>query len=82
MRGYGILPPIWFSVIPSWELEDGEVHEIRLYPITLGMDLPRSRKGLPMLDKSPAVLEHLQQLSNLYGTVLEIKDGIGIIRIE
>lgn len=81
-RGYGILPPIWFSVIPSWELEDGEVHEIRLYPITLGMDLPRSRKGLPKLEKNSFVLEHLQQLSDLYGTVLEIKDGVGIIRIE
>ncbi len=80
-RGYGILPPIWFSVIPSWELEDREVREIRLYPITLGMDLPRSRKGLPRLEKSEAVLQHLQKLCNQYGTVIEIEDGVGVIRI-
>lgn len=80
-RGYGVLPPVWFSVIPSWTVEDGSVKEIRLYPITLGMELPRSRKGLPRLVKDERILEYFQKLCNLYGTKIEREDGVGIIRI-
>ena len=80
-RGYGILPPVWFSVIPSWTMEDGEVKEILLYPVTLGMDLPRSQKGLPRLAEDHHILEYLQQLCDSYRTKIEVENGIGIIRL-
>lgn len=80
-RGYGTLPPIWFSVLPSWTVEDGQVREILLYPITLGMDLPRSRKGLPSLTQDPIALEHLRTLCQPYGTQIDLEAGIGVIRI-
>lgn len=80
-RGYGTLPPIWFSVIPVWEVEEGTVRQIRLYPITLGMELPRSRKGLPKLSRDPAILEHLRTLCAPYGTEIRDEDGIGVITL-
>ena len=80
-RGYGIMPSIWFSVLPSWTVEEGHVREIRLYPITLGMDLPRSRKGLPRLQRDDKVLAYLGELSGRYGTKIEIEDGVGVIRL-
>jgi len=80
-RGYGTLPPIWFSVLPSWEVEDGVVRELRLYPISLGMELPRSRKGTPRLVKDHSILEHLRLLSGPYGTKICIKDGAGTIAL-
>ncbi|MCD8122993.1 MAG: CapA family protein [Clostridiales bacterium] len=81
-RGYGIMESIWFSVLPSWEVEDGRVREISLYPITLDPALPRSRKGLPRLFEDDRVLEHLQQLSGQYGTKIEIRNHVGIIHIN
>ena len=38
--GYGVQPKIWFSVMASWEMENGNVTGIKLYPISLGMNLP------------------------------------------
>ena len=75
------MPSIWFSVLPSWTVEEGGVREIRLYPITLGMDLPRSRKGLPRLQRDDKVLEYLGQLCERYGTKIEIENGVGLIRL-
>ena len=43
--GYGVLPEIWFSVMAGWEMEDGAVKEIKLYPISLGMERVRSQKS-------------------------------------
>ena len=80
-RGYGIMPSIWFSVLPSWQVENGKVSEIRLYPISLGMELPRSRKGLPRLTGDEAVLRYLGELSARYGTEIEIENGVGVIRL-
>lgn len=80
-RGYGILPPVWFSVIPSWTMENGTVTQIRLYPVTLGRGLPRSRRGFPRLTEDDGILEHLQKLSSIYGTRIEIQDHVGIIRL-
>ncbi len=80
-RGYGTLPPVWFSVMPSWAVEDGVVRELRLYPISLGMDLPRSQKGTPRLVRDPSILEHLQRLSEPYGTKICVQDGAGVIAL-
>ena len=80
--GYAVQPPIWFSVIPEWTMEDGKVSEICLHPISLGMDLPRGRKGRPRLVKDDRILEHLQKLCEPYGTTIRVKDGIGMISLD
>ncbi len=79
--GLGVNPEVWRSVIASWEAEDGKIKEIRLYPIELGFELPRYRKGLPALTKDTGVLTHLMELSEPFGTKIKIENGIGVIQL-
>lgn len=79
--GYGVLPEIWFSVMASWEMEDGVVKEIKLYPISLGMERGRSQKGVPVMTGDENVLKYLAELSEPYGTKIEIENGVGSIRL-
>ncbi len=73
----------WESVVPVVEFEAGNLSEIRLYPITLGFELPRPVRGRPMLadaELGQEVLEELQELSAAFGTTIQIEDGVGVIR--
>jgi len=79
--GYGVQPNIWLSVMAGWTMEDGKLTGIQLYPITLNMTLPRSRKGLPALLQDDEVLNYLAELSAPFGTKIEVCDGVGYIRI-
>jgi len=79
--GYGVLPEIWFSVMAGWTMEDGRVTEVQLYPISLGQDLPRSQKGVPVMSGDEKVLQYLADLSKPYGTNIEIAGGVGTIRL-
>lgn len=79
--GYGVLPEIWFSILAGWTMEDGRVKEIELYPISLGMDRPRSQKGVPVMTGDEEVLRYLAKLSEPYGTKIEIQNGTGFIRL-
>lgn len=80
--GYGTLPEIWFSVLGGFTMEDGKVTEVQLYPIDLGMKKPRPQKGVPVLTGDEKVLEYLQKLSEPFGTKIDIKDGVGTIKVE
>lgn len=77
--GYAVQWPIWNSILVGWTMEDGKVKQVQLYPIELGMDKPRWKKGVPVLNGSEKTLQYLQELSAPYGTKIKIVDGIGII---
>lgn len=79
--GYGVLPEIWFSVVGGFTVEDGKVTEVQLYPISLGQNKPRSQKGVPVLSGDEEVLHYLQKLSDPFGTKIQIKDGVGTIKL-
>ncbi|MFB5664120.1 CapA family protein [Alteribacillus sp. HJP-4] len=82
MKGLGINPDVWRSVIPVWKMNHGGLVEITFYPIDLGFGKPRYTRGWPKLTEDPSVLEHLQALSRPFGTKIEIqKDGTGVIRL-
>ncbi len=78
-RGYAVLPEIWNAVLPSWTIEDGKITQVKLYPISLGQNLPRSQKGRPVLSHDEQWLHYLQELCQPYGTKIEIEDGVGTI---
>ncbi len=80
--GFSTLENIWLSFIPTWKMKDGVLEEILLYPIELGFKEPRSRRGLPAFDNRTVVLEKLQELSEPYGTKIEIEEGIGKIYVK
>lgn len=68
------------TVIPYWEMENGELTHLELMPVELGFELPRSRSGFPVPAKGTAILEQLAALSEPLGTKIEISGGVGIVR--
>jgi poly-gamma-glutamate capsule biosynthesis protein CapA/YwtB (metallophosphatase superfamily) len=80
--GYVTNPDIWASFLPYWEMEDGELKELILYPLELGFEEPRYKKGLPGLDKNVAILEKLKELSKPYGTEIEIDGEVGRVVLK
>lgn len=70
-------PLTWCAVIPYWTVENGKIKELLLYPIELGFESPRYRRGCPKVTKDTAILERLKTLSEPFGTKIEICDSVG-----
>ena len=81
-KGYVVQENIWRSVVAGFTAIDGKIEEITLYPLSLEMDKPRGQRGIPRLEPSTAVLEHIAQLSEVFGTTISIENGLGVIRIN
>lgn len=79
--GYCVQWPIWNAVMAAWTMEDGKLTQVQLYPVELGMDKPRSQRGVPVMNGSTETLAYLQKLSAPFGTEIQIKDGVGYINI-
>jgi poly-gamma-glutamate synthesis protein (capsule biosynthesis protein) len=82
-------PSYWESFVAEVDYKDGALAEIRLIPIMLDYDAKkplaeqRTTAGVPRLAKgkeSKKIIDDLKRLSKLYGTEIEYKDGIGVIR--
>ena len=61
---------MFVSVIPCWEMEDGELVELVLYPILLSMDGKKSEIGLPRLCTEPDLLSDFIRRCEAFGTRL------------
>jgi poly-gamma-glutamate synthesis protein (capsule biosynthesis protein) len=82
-RGHAGDPTQWEQVFAVCDFAGDAVREIRLYPIELGFQRPRSQRGRPLRAEPAAaqrILERVARLSKKYGTVVECCDGIGVIR--
>lgn len=79
-KGLGADPKVWESVIAHWTMEEGELKEIKLYPIEMGYGEPRYKRGWPIISKNMDILYRLQELSNIYGTQIHIEDYVGVIK--
>ena len=61
--------------------EGEEVVEIRLYPIELGWEEPRSQRGTPRIAPEALgrkIIEHLAELSRPFGTEIRYEGGVGV----
>ena len=70
------------SVIVKFNIVDNVIKEVLLYPITLGLDKSRSRKGRPELadeENGTRILQEFQGLCDEYGTKIIIEKGLGKI---
>jgi poly-gamma-glutamate capsule biosynthesis protein CapA/YwtB (metallophosphatase superfamily) len=67
-RGLALNPKVWHSAIASWKLEQGELQELTLHPISLGFGEPTHRRGTPRLAESLDALEEVVALSGVFGT--------------
>ena len=83
-RGFAVDPLDWRTVVTVTRWEDWKIREIRLHPVDLGFGRPWSQRGRPMLaDRTVGrdILENLRNLSQHYGTKVEIDDNVGIVRL-
>ena len=66
----------WQSVLPICRYDQGHLLELKLYPVTLHQDAPRSRRGDPSLaegDLGHQILDSFAKLCKPYSIKLEIK---------
>jgi len=71
------------AVIPYFEMEDGELKCIELFPIELGFGEPRYRLGNPKFCADKGIIERYAEMSAPYGTEISIgEDGIGIVKLK
>ncbi|GAE27569.1 capsule biosynthesis protein [Halalkalibacter wakoensis JCM 9140] len=80
-KGLGTNKKVWHSVIPYWEMENGQLTHLSLFPIDLGFGLPRYKRGWPRLTESEEALKEIQALSIDYNTKIDIQNGIGNVRL-
>lgn len=67
-------------MFPYMAFKDDKLVELKLYPVYLGQDQPRSQRGRPILAKNTfaeKILKELQVLSSDYGTEIVIQGGVG-----
>jgi poly-gamma-glutamate synthesis protein (capsule biosynthesis protein) len=67
------------SVVPYFEMENGELTRRELMPIELGFDAPRWQVGWPRPAYDKGIIERFRQLSAPCGTKIDIENGLGII---
>ena len=73
------------SLVAISHYEDGELTEVRLYPIELGFDGPDSRLGIPrMADVQHAeqILERVERLSDEWGTEIDIEEVLELFELS
>ncbi len=71
------------SVIPYFEMEDGELTRLELMPIELGFGEPRYRLGNPRFSKDHGIIERYAEMSAPYGTKISVReDGIGVVELK
>jgi len=83
--GFPANPEIWESVVARPTFSDGELKELALHPITLGFGAPAWVRGRPMLargDLAEKILNDLIARSAPYGTEIEIRGGVGYVRVR
>jgi len=83
-RGFAPEAPFWESVLASFTFQEGQLNQIKLYPITLGFGKPRSQRGLPLLAEPKLgrkIIDDMIRLSAPYGTQIEFRDGVGVVTL-
>ena len=74
-------PAVWESVLPVAVFKGHTVTEMKFYPVDIGFRVPRPHQGTPRLADpvlGQKILERLIRMSEIYGTRIVIKDGVGV----
>lgn len=75
----------WESIVPLCCFEKGNLKSIFLYPITLENKSSANRRGRPYFsDNSTSnyILNKIKKYSSDFGTVINIKDNLGVINVK
>ena len=83
--GFPAIPEIWESVIAVPTFHNRKLTELKLYPISLGFGAPRQIRGRPLFadeNLGKKIISDLQELSEPYGTEIEMRRGIGYVKLS
>ena len=83
-RGFAPEETFWESVVARFCYDKGKLTELKLHPITLGFGKTRAQRGLPLLADEKLgkkIIDHMASLSEPYGTQIEFKNGVGVVKI-
>ncbi len=80
-RGLCYDPIMYKSVIPYWEVENGELVKLVFMPIEEQFALPRSRAGWPQKNTSLEIIEHFAEMSKPCGVDIKIENGLGVVQL-
>ncbi len=71
------------TVIPYFEMEDGELTYLELMPVELNFDKQEVwQKGNPRFSREHGIIERLSEMSKPFGTEIKIDDrGFGIVKL-
>jgi poly-gamma-glutamate capsule biosynthesis protein CapA/YwtB (metallophosphatase superfamily) len=75
------------ALLTTSRYEGGQLAEVRLYPVDLGIDgdRPVSRNGEPLAaapEQAQRILKLVQELSKPFGTAIAIENNVGVIRVR
>jgi len=59
------------SIIPEWEIKDGKLKSLKLYPVEAKMKGKKSEVGLPMLATDDDIFKRLSKMSEPYGVKMK-----------
>ena len=74
----------WISILPAMEFENDKLTELKIYPIEIGREKPRSQRGRPMIAKNnlaTKILEIIGERSHPYGTEISVKENVGYVEV-
>jgi len=74
----------WISVVPFMEFKGDKLSSLKLYPVELGQDKPRSQRGRPMFvgeEEGAEIVGIMAKLSDPYGTEISIEKGVGTVKL-
>ncbi len=71
----------WESVLAIIDINKDQLFSVKLYPVALGFELSREKKGIPMLQKNDTILLKMKELSMRYSTDITIENHIGLVKV-
>jgi poly-gamma-glutamate capsule biosynthesis protein CapA/YwtB (metallophosphatase superfamily) len=84
-KGFPAVAEIWESVIAVPTFNNRRLTELKLYPISLGFGQPRQVRGRPLFadeELGQKIIDDLRRLSQPYGTEIDMRRGIGYVRLD
>jgi poly-gamma-glutamate synthesis protein (capsule biosynthesis protein) len=75
----------WETVLPLVTFEDRQLRSIQLHPVSLGFGTPWPDRGTPRLatpEVGAEILDWMSQLSQPFGTTIQVVDGVGHVTID
>ena len=80
-RGLSYSKVMFESVIPYWEVENGELRKMTFMPIEEMFALPRSRGGWPQKNTTANIIERFAEMCKPFGMDIIIENGLGIVKL-